>query len=127
MAQCAQGPDIQAILRGSALHSEAQERVGGEGEIRTPDEVAPMPHFECGAFNHSATSPHAEGPVDLAASITHWSVPQARRDHHINVALISQPVRLTLTRVSDRCIDPVRARRHNLCAFRCADVVVDPY
>ena len=30
---------------------------GGEGEIRTPDRLAPMPHFECGAFNHSATSP----------------------------------------------------------------------
>ena len=30
---------------------------GGEGGIRTPDRLAPMPHFECGAFNHSATSP----------------------------------------------------------------------
>ena len=32
-------------------------RTGGEGGIRTPDTVARMPHFECGAFNHSATSP----------------------------------------------------------------------
>ena len=32
-------------------------KIGGEGEIRTPDRLAPMPHFECGAFNHSATSP----------------------------------------------------------------------
>jgi hypothetical protein len=31
--------------------------VGGEGGIRTPDTLASMPHFECGAFNHSATSP----------------------------------------------------------------------
>ena len=31
--------------------------VGGEGGIRTPDTVTRMPHFECGAFNHSATSP----------------------------------------------------------------------
>jgi hypothetical protein len=30
---------------------------GGEGGIRTPDRLAPMPHFECGTFNHSATSP----------------------------------------------------------------------
>ena len=30
---------------------------GGEGGIRTPDRLAPMPHFECGAFNRSATSP----------------------------------------------------------------------
>jgi hypothetical protein len=32
--------------------------IGGEGGIRTPDTVARMPHFECGAFNHSATSPN---------------------------------------------------------------------
>lgn len=35
----------------------AEKINGGEGGIRTPDGVAPMPHFECGAFNHSATSP----------------------------------------------------------------------
>jgi hypothetical protein len=38
---------------------------GGEGGIRTPDTVARMPHFECGAFNHSATSP------SLVASMTY--------------------------------------------------------
>jgi hypothetical protein len=32
--------------------------IGGEGGIRTPDTVARMPHFECGAFNRSATSPN---------------------------------------------------------------------
>ena len=31
----------------------------GEGEIRTPDGVSPMPVFETGAFDHSATSPCA--------------------------------------------------------------------
>ncbi len=30
---------------------------GGEGGIRTLDRLAPMPHFECGTINHSATSP----------------------------------------------------------------------
>jgi hypothetical protein len=35
--------------------------IGGEGGIRTPDTVARMPHFECGAFNHSATSPQDRG------------------------------------------------------------------
>ena len=29
----------------------------GEGEIRTPEELAPLPLFESGAFDHSATSP----------------------------------------------------------------------
>src|SRR5690606_36828040 len=33
---------------------------GGEGGIRTPGGVAPTPHFECGAFDHSATSPRDE-------------------------------------------------------------------
>src|SRR4051812_13074379 len=36
------------------------ELIGGEGGIRTPDRLAPMPHFECGAFDHSATSPGAQ-------------------------------------------------------------------
>jgi hypothetical protein len=36
-----------------------QSEIGGEGGIRTPDRLAPMPHFECGAFDHSATSPGA--------------------------------------------------------------------
>ena len=30
---------------------------GGEGGIRTHGRLAPTPHFECGAFDHSATSP----------------------------------------------------------------------
>ena len=38
-----------------------QHSTGGEGGIRTPDTVARMPHFECGAFNHSATSPRLSG------------------------------------------------------------------
>src|SRR5687768_10611828 len=31
--------------------------IGGQGGIRTPGTVARTPHFECGAFNHSATCP----------------------------------------------------------------------
>jgi hypothetical protein len=34
---------------------------GGEGGIRTPDTVARIPHFECGAIDHSATSPWSQG------------------------------------------------------------------
>ncbi len=30
---------------------------GGEGGIRTPGTVTRTPHFECGPFNHSGTSP----------------------------------------------------------------------
>src|ERR1700751_3279702 len=39
------------------LDKKSYKICGGEGGIRTPDTVARMPHFECGAFNHSATSP----------------------------------------------------------------------
>ncbi len=31
--------------------------VGGEGGIRTHGRLAPSPHFECGPFDHSGTSP----------------------------------------------------------------------
>ena len=41
----------------SPISQVGDSRIGGEGGIRTPDTVARMPHFECGAFNHSATSP----------------------------------------------------------------------
>jgi hypothetical protein len=37
--------------------NDCKQLLGGEGGIRTPDTLASMPHFECGAFNHSATSP----------------------------------------------------------------------
>src|SRR6202044_651698 len=33
--------------------------VGGEGGIRTPGTLARTPHFECGAIDHSATSPQS--------------------------------------------------------------------
>ena len=39
--------------------NEGERAAGGEGGIRTPDTVARMPHFECGAIDHSATSPGA--------------------------------------------------------------------
>ena len=35
----------------------AWRKDGGEGGIRTPGTVARTPHFECGAIDHSATSP----------------------------------------------------------------------
>ena len=42
------------------LHSKGLSSVyGGEGGIRTLDRFNPTPHFECGTFNHSATSPTA--------------------------------------------------------------------
>lgn len=55
--------DVQSGPKSGPGQAAAQEKStktagdGGEGGIRTPDGLAPMPHFECGAFNHSATSP----------------------------------------------------------------------
>ena len=45
------------LIRPDNLSSTKSIANGGEGGIRTPDELTPMPHFECGAFDHSATSP----------------------------------------------------------------------
>ncbi len=45
------GPSKKPARRGAGFFD------GGEGGIRTHDRVTPMPHFECGAFDHSATSP----------------------------------------------------------------------
>jgi hypothetical protein len=50
----------EALVKIPSISKDLTADTGGEGEIRTPDTVARMPHFECGAFNHSATSPHAE-------------------------------------------------------------------
>src|SRR5262245_17146366 len=58
------------------IRRRATKMLGGEGGIRTPDTVTRMPHFECGAFNHSATSPvlitlhfsSVADPVDNAAA-----------------------------------------------------------
>src|SRR5437764_1073350 len=33
--------------------------IGGQGGIRTHDTLAGMPHFECGAIDHSTTCPPA--------------------------------------------------------------------
>src|SRR6266567_1252542 len=35
----------------------ADNHYGGQGGIRTPGTVTRTPHFECCAFNHSATCP----------------------------------------------------------------------
>ncbi len=48
-------------------------RYGGEGGIRTPDTVARMPHFECGAIDHSATSPVAAPAGVSRAYSTKWN------------------------------------------------------
>src|SRR5262245_38104360 len=45
------------VMCGEWRRKITNEASGGEGGIRTPDTVTRMPHFECGAFNHSATSP----------------------------------------------------------------------
>ena len=34
-----------------------EKQFGGEAGIRTLGTLAGTPHFECGAFDHSATSP----------------------------------------------------------------------
>ena len=55
---------------------------GGEGGIRTPGTVARTPHFECGAIDHSATSPWSRrqlAPVDGPLCIQRRQAKQERR------------------------------------------------
>ena len=50
-------PQVRSVTHVSGLD---KKQTGGEGGIRTPDRLAPMPHFECGAIDHSATSPRRQ-------------------------------------------------------------------
>ena len=45
----------------AAVACTLEEAIMNSSGQRTPDRLAPMPHFECGAFDHSATSPGAIG------------------------------------------------------------------
>ena len=99
-------------------------KTGGEGGIRTPDTVARMPHFECGAFNHSATSPiralrRAGSPVlrrrnnmlpRARASVLRGDCGQSRRDFALDsISFLRQ----------SQCDRPVVAsRRGSLFWFR---------
>ncbi len=69
--------------------------IGGEGGIRTPDRLAPMPHFECGAFNHSATSPEGAmvgaGPLWLGALIGEDGGPDKARGAKIRPVFRPDP------------------------------------
>lgn len=77
---------------------------GGEGGIRTPDRLAPMPHFECGAFNHSATSPEGAivgaGPLWLGALIGEDGGPDKARGMKIR----------SVFRLGTRMLRPRRCR-----------------
>src|SRR3954462_5631072 len=55
-----------------------EQGLGGEGGIRTPGTVARTPHFECGAIEHSATSPWSRR--QLARSIGRYVSNAARRN-----------------------------------------------
>src|SRR5258706_15718241 len=49
-------PELGSRLRGLPPEPEGLKG-GGQGGIRTPGTVTRTPHFECGAFDHSATCP----------------------------------------------------------------------
>ena len=56
---------VDVDRRGQMLINQVlAERVG----FRTHDTLASMPHFECGAFNHSTTSPSQLNTGDFMGS-----------------------------------------------------------
>ena len=72
---------IQESLTNKCCKNRQIDRVyGGEGGIRTPGTLASTPHFECGAIDHSATSPEAMAPCGEARLLACTArVPQAPR------------------------------------------------
>lgn len=53
----ARGRATRCVPTGCPLRAVYQQVNGGEGGIRTHGTLAGTPHFECGTFDHSATSP----------------------------------------------------------------------
>src|SRR4051794_28364177 len=86
--QCSSGGDVTASSACARCREPFRrlrnpsgvDPAGGEGGIRTPDTVARMPHFECGAFDHSATSPRPRGqcPTGRALCIQAQTAIQGR-------------------------------------------------
>ena len=60
---------------------------GGEGGIRTHDTLAGMPHFECGAFDHSATSPLEHDDALVSAGCLLAGVSKAgKREYRVTLS-----------------------------------------
>ena len=76
-----------------------EDRTGGEGGIRTPDTLASMPHFECGAFNHSATSPEPESGLKRLRTDGRYVTKGAKTDKGYT------------SYIGQRSINPVTARQ----------------
>ena len=57
-------PDSKVSRPGVMTSIASESGSGGEGGIRTHGAVARTPHFECGAFDHSATSPLEQALAD---------------------------------------------------------------
>gem|GEM_PF-5469270 len=55
--------DRAAPLGGIGLGDRTGCVCGGALGIRTLDTIAGIPHFECGAFDHSANAPHRRGSI----------------------------------------------------------------
>ena len=73
--------------------------MGGEGGIRTPDTLASMPHFECGAFNHSATSPEPKSGLKRLRTDGRYVTKGAKTDKGYT------------SYIEQRSINPVTARQ----------------
>ena len=64
---------LRVLEGGQSCEAQSAKHDGGQGGIRTLDTVTRMPHFECGAFNHSTTCPkgpdHTQGPPPPQAGL----------------------------------------------------------
>ena len=102
---------------------------GGEGGIRTHGTRKGTPHFECGTFDHSATSPRGRSTLGRASGFSNGAraAPQAGADDEIASALGGQgrprasagrAGRASVTRNSSAGRPPVAADRRPVGSTR---------
>lgn len=77
-----------------------EKKAGGEGGIRTPEGLSPLPAFEAGAFNRSATSP---GLIPLETDSLYQIAPRTAR------LQVQQKTRRPLSQFPFR--NPIRSAR----------------
>ncbi|VWX56668.1 hypothetical protein SPHINGOR109_10522 [Sphingorhabdus sp. 109] len=61
--RAAENGAVGCLDGGSGTYDESRSVCGGALGIRTLDTIAGIPHFECGAFDHSANAPHRRGSI----------------------------------------------------------------
>ena len=77
---------------------EKHNTMGAKG---TGDTLASMPHFECGAFNHSATSPEPETGLKRPRMDGRYVTKRAKTDKGRGAYIAPSSINLAMARRGD--------------------------